>query len=156
MKIRKPIYIFDLDGTLANVEHRRALLDDKADPHRWKKFYAACVNDTPNRAVINTLHYLARMVDVEVRIWSGRSDEVKEETLHWLREHVRLPAVIETLRMRPMNDYTPDEQLKKAWLDELSSDERSRLIATFDDRDRVVRMWREAGVACFQVAAGNF
>ena len=26
----------------------------------------------------------------------------------------------------------------------------------FDDRDRVVAMWREEGVPCFQVAPGDF
>jgi len=26
----------------------------------------------------------------------------------------------------------------------------------FDDRDRVVKMWRENGIRCFQVAEGNF
>jgi phosphoserine phosphatase len=26
----------------------------------------------------------------------------------------------------------------------------------FDDRDQVVRMWREAGLRCLQVASGNF
>ena len=31
-----------------------------------------------------------------------------------------------------------------------------RLVAVFDDRDRVVAMWSAAGVPCFQVAAGEF
>jgi hypothetical protein len=30
------------------------------------------------------------------------------------------------------------------------------LMAVFDDRDKVVAMWRRNGVACFQVAEGNF
>jgi hypothetical protein len=35
-------------------------------------------------------------------------------------------------------------------------DDRQRLVAAFDDRDRVVQMWRAAGVTCFQVAPGEF
>lgn len=33
---------------------------------------------------------------------------------------------------------------------------RRRLVAVFDDRDKVVSMWRARGVACFQVAPGAF
>ena len=31
-----------------------------------------------------------------------------------------------------------------------------RIVATFDDRNRVVAMWRDAGIPCFQVAPGEF
>ena len=46
-----PLYIFDLDGTLALIDHRRHFLDDQADPKRWQKFFAACVDDQPNEPV---------------------------------------------------------------------------------------------------------
>jgi len=29
-------------------------------------------------------------------------------------------------------------------------------VEALDDRDSVVKMWRDAGVACFQVASGDF
>lgn len=32
----------------------------------------------------------------------------------------------------------------------------NRLVMTFDDRDRVVAMWRRNGVVCAQVAPGDF
>ena len=44
----KPLYIFDLDGTLALTEHRQHILDNKDDPQRWRRFYAACDRDEPN------------------------------------------------------------------------------------------------------------
>ena len=60
------------------------------------------------------------------------------------------------LKMRPHGDFTPDDELKKQWLDELTAQERARLTAVFDDRDKVVQMWRENGVCCAQVAPGAF
>jgi len=36
------------------------------------------------------------------------------------------------------------------------TEDKSRLVAVFDDRDRVVKMWRDVGVTCFQVADGEF
>lgn len=94
----------------------------------------------------------------EVRIWSGRSDAVRTETIEWLNRYFScgFDAASVELKMRRDGDFTPDEKLKESWLDELSPDDAGRLVAVFDDRDKVVRMWREAGVSCFQVAPGEF
>ena len=152
----KPLYIFDLDGTLALTEHRQHILDDKERPDRWKAFFAACVKDQPNIPVIDTLHSLRLMSDV--MIWSGRSSEVRHQTIEWLAAHTTLMSheVEAILRMRDEGDFTPDEQLKEQWLKDMDSDDRRRLVAVFDDRDKVVSMWRQNGVSCFQVAPGSF
>ena len=54
-----PLYIFDLDGTIALIDHRRPLLESKSSD-RWQKFFAACVDDEPNKPVIDTLLGLRR------------------------------------------------------------------------------------------------
>lgn len=155
MNIARPLYIFDLDGTLALNEHRNHFLQrEKPD---WRAFFAACDRDEPNEAVIRTLnllrHYLA-----DVWIWSGRSDEVRDKTVNWLAHHTSMFSheVESVLRMRAEGDYTPDEVLKRQWLEAMAPADRTRLVAVFDDRDKVVSMWRAAGVGCFQVAPGAF
>lgn len=153
----KPLYIFDLDGTLALIEHRRHILDEKDDPNRWRRFYAACDKDQPNAPVIAVMESLRRFADVW--IFSGRSDEVRTKTVIWLAQHTSFPTwVLEgpTLQMRAAGDYTADDVLKKQWIDSMLPEDRARLVAAFDDRDRVVKMWRDAGVTCFQVAPGEF
>lgn len=151
----RPLYIFDLDGTLALVDHRRHFVENGAG--RWREFYAACVNDKPNVPVIRVLNSLVYAA-ADIRIFSGRSDEVQAQTVSWLLTHAALARreIVSGLRMRKEGDYTPDEVLKKQWLDELSRTDRRRLTAVFDDRDKVVAMWRENGVPCFQVAPGDF
>lgn len=152
----KPLYIFDLDGTLSLAHHRQPILDNKDDSHRWQKFYAACDKDEPNAPVIRVMESLRLLA--EVWIFSGRSGEVRDKTIAWLTHHTSFTAWdLETkLRMRDEGDYTADDVLKKQWLDSMLVDDRSRLVATFDDRDRVVKMWRESGIQCFQVAPGAF
>lgn len=151
----KPLYIFDLDGTLALIDHRRYMLDSK-DPDRWRRFYDACDRDLPNIPVINTMERL-REAGADIWIFSGRSDEVKEKTLKWLLLHTGFDVTQpELLMMRRLGDYTADDVLKKQWLDNMFDHDRRRLVATFDDRDRVVAMWRANGVTCFQVAPGEF
>lgn len=160
-----PLYIFDLDGTIALINHRRPLLESKAQD-RWQKFFAACIDDEPNGPVIDTLMALRRS-GAECWIWSGRSDEVRSQTVEWLCKHSvfgnptgALPAWPfmhpHRFRMRRAGDYMPDDELKLHWLTEMSQADRSRLVAVFDDRDKVVAMWRAAGVPCFQVAPGSF
>lgn len=151
-----PLYIFDLDGTLALCDHRTPLLADKSDPQRWRKFYAACDLDRPNGPVLGILRLLMKGADV--RIFSGRSDEVRDKTIAWLAAHTLFtPAGIERrLTMRRAGDFTPDDELKESWLRGMPPEDRRRLVAAFDDRDRVVAMWRRNGVTCFQVAPGEF
>jgi hypothetical protein len=154
----KPLYIFDLDGTLALIDHRRHIIEDPSrSDDKWRRFYAACDKDQPNEPVIRTMEAL-RLAGAEVWIFSGRSDEVRGKTTQWLAKHTSFMTwdADAALTMRLDGDYTPDDVLKKRWLDGMLVDDRRRLVATFDDRDRVVAMWRAAGVPCFQVAAGEF
>lgn len=153
-KLNPPLYIFDLDGTIANVDHRRHLVEKK--PQRWDAFYKACVDDTPNTPVIATMELLLA-AGCEVQIFSGREDSVRKETVAWLTQHTSLNMKTTTLLMRPTGDSTPDDVLKKNWYENvLTAGERRRLVAVFDDRDKVVAMWRSMGVPCFQVAPGDF
>lgn len=151
-----PLYIFDLDGTLALIEHRRHMLQWDL-PEKWRHFYAACEFDAPNHPVIDTMERLKDRA--EIWIFSGRSDEVREKTIAWLVEHTsfsRKELEGPMLTMRTAGDHTADDKLKEQWLHGMLQYDRERLVATFDDRDRVVEMWRRNGVTCFQVAPGEF
>lgn len=158
MKNIKPLYIFDLDGTLALIDHRRHWVEkEKPSTEDWRNFHQECTFDLPNRNVIQTMENL-RSSGSDIWIFSGRSDEVREATENWLTENTSFSRIeLHTaLTMREEGDYTPDDELKKNWLANMLVVDRERLIATFDDRERVVQMWRDAGISCFQVAQGNF
>lgn len=157
----KPLYIFDLDGTLANAEHRVHHINGATKD--WRAFFAAAKDDTPLAGAIATLKALRRG-SAEVWIWTGRSDEVRNETLAWLYKHADFDAdpmlvafyAPERFLMRKAGDHRLDHVIKYEWLANLEPPERNRLTAVFEDRSRVVAMWREAGVPCFQVAPGEF
>lgn len=136
--------VFDLDGTIANIEHRRHHLDRKDR----RAFFAACVDDVPNWPVIKAFRAHVG-AGHRVEIWSGRSDEVRRQTLEWLDLRAGIGPSFLT-HMRAAGDHTPDVDLKRSWLHALHPDERPDVV--YDDRGRVVDMWRSEGVACFQVA----
>jgi hypothetical protein len=147
--MQKDLVIFDLDGTLALVDHRRHYVTN--GNQQWDEFHKACVNDEANWPVIHTLMSLFRS-GADVFIVSGRSDLVRLETEDWLLKH-GIP--FDGLIMRKHGDYTPDDILKLSWMND-GTIPKHRIKMVFDDRDKVVKMWREQGITCFQVAEGNF
>jgi FMN phosphatase YigB (HAD superfamily) len=154
----KPIILFDLDGTLADITHRRHLVEGEKTDAKWRAFYAACSADLVNEAVAHifrSLYYSENWDEerkYEIWIVSGRSNEVKKETRAWLRKHDLIPT---KLLMRQAGDHQPDHKLKRSWLID-GTIPKVRVLCVFDDRDSVVAMWRSEGLTCFQVAAGNF
>ena len=148
----KPLYIFDLDGTLALLEHRLHLIDKSKGNPDWQAFFAACDKDEPCWPVLITLNAL-RVAGAEVWVLSGRSDEVRDKTEAWLQRHL---GYVPPLTMREAGDTRHDDLVKREMYDRMLEEDRRRLIAVFDDRDRVVALWRSLGIACFQVAPGDF
>lgn len=137
--------IFDLDGTLANIDHRAHFVRDGA--RQWNEFFEACDKDEPFEDVIALFKTLAG-AGHDVRIWSGRSASVRAKTEAWLDEHLFAGASKHLQHMRPEKDYRSDVVLKREWLHA----EPVKPAMIFDDRQQVVDMWREEGVTCAQVA----
>ena len=57
--------------------------------------------------------------------------------------------------MRKAGDFRDDDIIKVELLHELAEDKFKPIMA-FDDRNRVVKAWRAAGIPCAQVAEGDF
>ena len=151
--------VFDLDGTLADGSHREHFL--RETPKKWDAYFEACYDDNPIEHAISVFHNLRPYNSIQ--IWTGRSEVVRGQTVKWLAgsniflPHNRFGGMpnIGQLLMRPTGDFTPDDELKMRWLaDARGMDEEPHLV--FEDRDRVVKMWRDEGIPCFQVAPGDF
>ena len=142
----RDFYVFDLDGTLADCTHRLHHLDRKD----WRAFFAACPDDSPIEHTLGILRALVKCYQ-RVEIWSGRSDEVRTQTEDWLDRNMVRPELL--TRMRRAGDHRPDDVVKREFLIDCGND-RPTLI--FDDRRRVVDMWRAEGIPCFHVAPGEF
>ena len=144
--------VFDLDGTLADIEHRAHLIHrEKKD---WDSFFDKCHLDSPIWSGIGVYRALMRE-DYHVQIWTGRSDVVENKTLDWIIRHVQNDFKKRNLKMRPSGFHIPDHILKQQWLTELRA-KGGNVDLAFEDRSRVVQMWRNHGVSCYQVADGNF
>lgn len=148
----KQVVIVDLDGTLALNQHRYHLIDKKLGKPNWEKYFLACDKDLLNIPVAESIKAL-RGSGYKIHIFSARGKIAYETTMKWLEKH-SIP--FDQLTMREVGDFTPDEELKQSWLLSKYPNYSRDILCVFDDRDKVVEMWRSLGLSCFQVAPGNF
>lgn len=150
---RKAI-IVDVDGTLALRTNR--------SPFDYEK---AC-GDNAEFRMCRIIKSLIESDDMyEVFFLTGREDigECRRITAEWIHNHVYrkqghngfLPKDNWTLLMRSEGDHRSDEVVKKEiWEEKIKP--WYDVVAVFDDRDRVVKMWREQGLLCLQPYYGDF
>lgn len=133
--------ICDLDGTIA-IHQGRSPYD-----------YSKCDTDKVNVPLYTLLQDLSNAGYMIIFV-SGREDvgDCKDKTIHWIIQNLSIPF---TLFMRQSKDSRPDEIVKKE-IYEKYIEPKFNVISVFDDRDKVVKMWRELGLLCNQVYYGSF
>jgi len=141
--------IVDLDGTLCDTSHRQHFMNVEGKKD-WKGFFAGINEDGLNKAVYAVLD---RMYDnTSIVLASGRPDDYMTETKAWLMKH---DVPYGSLFMRRRHDFRRDDIVKEVILD-FEILPRYKPLFVLDDRKQVVDMWRRRGIACFQVAEGDF
>lgn len=135
------VVLCDIDGTIALRRGRSPydqskVLEDAFDPR---------------------MNFLLSSLSEKFKIifLSGRQDtkQCREDTEKWLKDNLGLSEV--TLIMRSEGDLRPDDVVKKELYQKYIKD-KYNVVCVFDDRDKVVRMWRNLGLLCCQVYYGNF
>lgn len=137
---KRDIFIFDIDGTLANhkgirgpFEEHKVHLDNPIDPV-WK--------------VLRALAY-----DYKIVFVSGRTDACREKTLDWLQYYAEQDLGEIELHMRKSGDQRKDSIVKKEIYDEFIFPNYN-IVGVFDDRLQVCRMLYDNGIFCFNVNQG--
>jgi hypothetical protein len=145
-----PAIICDLDGTLFDVEHRRHFVrgEGKKD---WRRFFLEMVNDPVKSHVLDILEKFSD--DYRTVFCSGRPKEYEKITRESLDRYISYDDWI--LLMREAGDHRSDAIVKEILLDfDILTQFKPFFI--LDDRDIVVKMWRDRGFECLQVAPGDF
>jgi hypothetical protein len=142
--------IVDIDGTLANLDHRLHFVKDGR--RDWGSFFRKVGEDGLYEDVKN-------LVDLEfsngtaVVLCSGRTeDQTRENTEKWLTKH---EVHYTSLKMRPAGNYKRDD-ITKAMLYRYEIKPYYDIKYVLDDRQQVVDKWRSLGLSCFQVRPGDF
>ena len=132
----RPLAVFDLDGTLADVRHRLHHLQRR--PKDWDAFFAAARHDRPLQTGVQLALESAR--DCEVVYVTGRPERCRADSEAWLRD-CGLPDG--QLSMRRPGDRRPARLAKPQLLRRLA---RGRVVAVVvDDDEQVCDAYEEAG-----------
>ncbi|MFF9555813.1 hypothetical protein ACF1DY_08325 [Streptomyces albus] len=136
MTARRPLAVFDLDGTLADVRHRLSFVEQQ--PRDWDAFFAAAVDDPPLTAGVALAKETAETADLAYV--TGRPERCRADTLAWLAEH-GLPAG--RLVMRAGGDRRPARITKPELLRRLARQREICLVV--DDDELVCAAYERAG-----------
>lgn len=138
--------VVDIDGTLAHMTDRSPYDYTKVSTDVVDPIVAGIVRKYAQRDP-NT-----DFPDNYIIIVSGRMGPICEaETRQWLQDN-HIPY--DELYMRQV-DQIPDTDVKKEIYDKYIKP-RYNVRFVLDDRDRVVKMWRELGLKVLQVGEGDF
>lgn len=134
------VVICDLDGTIA--------LHNGRSPFN----YELCYTDLLNKPVADILRSVQAHCQFGIVFMSGRDDSCRAMTELWLIDH---GFINNPLFMRKAGDKRNDAIVK---LELFNAHIRGtfNVAFTLDDRDRVVKLWRDLGLTCLQVNYGDF
>jgi len=135
---KQPTIIVDFDGTLS--------LRGERSPYDWSRVG----EDEPHFPVVFAIRHLALFATILVV--SGRDESCRWQSEMWLNAH---GILYHKLFMRPEKDNRPDAEIKREIYEQEIKDNFDVLFV-LDDRNSVVRLWREMGLTCFQVQEGDF
>lgn len=142
--------VFDIDGTLANNDHRRSFVE--SSPKDWKTYNKKMNKDTLFKDIANLLGTLS--MSNNIVLCTGREEVFRTVTEDWLDKY-NLYQDCDALYMRKEKDYRPDSIVKVEMLKQVEA-EWSRPWLWFDDRKQVVDAIRAQGIRVLQVQEGNF
>ena len=179
----KKIVIVDMDGTLANCEHRSRPKEKHCQPckgtgkvrgYDGKEFKAElCCQDCGGKGHVTgtdwKFFYTPGLIEQDppfpvVVEWVRALHEVYTVLIVSGRgADIAAEGTVNWLAkhnvpydhifMRASGDHRDDVEVKQDILNMLPKD---RIAFTIDDRNRVVEMWRKNGLTCYQVAEGDF
>lgn len=171
--------IFDLDGVLANCEHRRHFVDryhainearrlseislantshPQPDSYIWqpdyKAYNEACDKDSviePTKIMYEKIAYSAFSARVE--IWSGRCESQREKTLKWIIENFYWPGFNEDYLSETLKMRREGDNTHNSQLKEKwldeSIDEGKTIDFVFESDVPSMAMWNRRGIFVF-------
>ena len=144
------VVLCDIDGTLADCEHRRHYLQET--PKNRQGFFDAMRQDTPRQEIVSLVQDY-QVKGYEVFLVSGRPESHRAATVFWLLANC--PGLVyEALFMRRTDDHRPDTVLKAEMLERYFPDP-SWVRCAIDDRPSILRVWQEHGIETINVGDGQ-
>lgn len=145
----RKIVVFDIDGTLADANHRiHHVKPEPGQKKNWPAFFEAAKDDPPATHVVAVLQLYVK-AGYLVMLCTGRPAKFRNDTLRWLAKQgiPELPLI-----MRLTNDNSKDFISKPIALKEYLTSIGSsfeEIEAIYEDKLTVSKAWVELGIPVF-------
>jgi predicted kinase len=150
---KNKIIVCDLDGTLADIKHRRHFLNrEEGRKPNWKAFFDNMDKDEVHgwcRELLDAMSARHRIVYA-----TGRPEDYMPITQEWLEKNGLIYPGYK-LFSRLKGDHRADTIVKEIILD-FEIRPRYDILMIVDDRASVVAMWRKHGYTVLQCDVGDF
>ena len=145
-----PAVIFDIDGVLADANHRQDILFGSGGRKNWKAFFEAAGDDAVIEEVARATELMDR--DLCVVLLTARPTTIQRTTVTWLQQHdLRWDLLV----MRPERDFRSSPDAKRLAVQELRA-AGFELRLAFDDDRRNVDMFHDEGIPCIYIHSGYY
>ena len=141
-------YIFDIDDTLSNSNHRAHWISKDNPNKNWGTYYSLLIEDSPIDAVVEILQCLYEEGH-RIILCTGRPEKYRNLTVQWLEKY-KIPA--NDLFMRQISESElPNAQAKQIMFERIKTAGYSP-VAVFEDNPLSVEMWKNCGLTVLQIA----
>jgi FMN phosphatase YigB (HAD superfamily) len=150
---KTPAIIFDIDGTLADITHR--LHHIQKLPKDWDSFHADAGKDIPYPLCMFAAGMCQSFLYCDSLVMplfvTGRDKSQYQQTFKWIQTNIDTDYICaeeDSLFMRPEGNREDDTIVKRRIYEEQIAPCYD-VIAVFEDRPRVISMWREIGLTVY-------
>jgi hypothetical protein len=143
IKTKKTAYIFDVDGTLANVDPY--LHHVRGSDRDYDAFHEASIDALPNAEVVDMLNK-AVSDGHDILVVTSRKEKWRGLTSMWLaRNNARSHALF----MRSDSDNRKDYEVKRDILNKIN--EHWDVVHAVDDNPSVITLWEENKISTTKI-----
>jgi len=138
IKIKPTAHIYDVDGTLANVDPYLHYV--RGSNRDYDAFHEASIDALPNFEVVQMLNE-AFFDQRQIIIVTSRKENWRGLTSRWLAKN---DIGHHALYMRKDDDNRPDYEVKKDILIQIKK--HWNVVHAVDDNPHVIKLWEEHGI----------
>ena len=127
------IILCDIDGTVANNDHRQHFLEGKKD---WDGFFSELVNDLPIQIIIDKV-IQEQVSGKEIVFLTGRPERYRNSTTLWLKEYFYFEF---KLLMRNDSDQRNKLKIKKEIFE--NNFHPDEIFCVFENDKELIKLWK--------------
>ena len=137
------LIICDIDGTIANNDHRQNLLVEFKD---WDLFFSKMSEDLPIKPVIEIIKEEYKS-GKKICFLTGRPDRYRDVTSTWIEKHLNITQFV--LHMRQDDDHRDKVSVKREMFEQNLN---LKDIDYFVENDKdLIKLWEENGTKVLDV-----